>query len=80
MEATLTPALQQDPEMTVGKISLAFLSLSISSILTRPLVGWLCDDHISCWLVSCLGCSFIFTCFTFLGPYITFMSRTITSV
>ena len=83
IEATLSPFLETLPSMTVQLIALTFLTMSVSSVLATPVSGWLCDRIPgSPWLVSCLGVSLMFLCFTTLGPapYLPSLSPTMTTV
>lgn len=68
LEATLSTFLGKIPSMSVKMIAMAFLSMSLSSVLATPVSGWLCDTKLSPWLVSCQGCLIMVVCFMFLGP------------
>ena len=62
---------------------MAFLTMSLSSVIGTPVSGWICDSKMSPWLVSSLGCIIMSFCFMFLGPapYMTsIISPSMTSV
>ena len=67
VEATLSPYLEH-MGLNVKLIAIAFLVMSLCSVVATPVFGWLCDGKFSPWLVSCCGCVFMFVCFAFLGP------------
>jgi MFS family permease len=73
VEATLSPYLEH-MGLDVKLIAIAFLVMSLCSVVATPVFGWMCDGKVSPWLVSCCGCVFMFICFAFLGPvpYLTF--------
>ena len=68
IEATLSTFLSKIPTMTVKMIAMAFLTMSLSSVIGTPISGWICDSKMSPWLVSSLGCIIMSICFMFLGP------------
>ena len=81
IEATLSPYLQL-LDLNVKEIAVAFLVMSLCSVLATPLVGWLCDAALSPWLVSSTGCCLMFLCYCFLGPvpYLAFYKPTFATV
>jgi len=68
IEATLSIYLGNMTSFSVKMIAMAFLTMSLSSVLATPVSGWMCDTKMSPWLVSIMGCFIIFICFMFLGP------------
>ena len=83
LEATLSTFLGKIPSMTVKMIAMTFLTMSLSSVLATPVSGWVCDNKLSPWIVSALGCVTMSACFMFLGPapYLaTIISPTMMSV
>jgi len=74
IEATLSPYLL-DLHISVKMIAVAFLVMSLCSVLATPIFGFMCDSKVSPWLVSASGAVLMFICFVFLGPspYITFL-------
>lgn len=67
IEATLSTFLE-DLDIKIQMIALAFLVMSLSSVLATPLFGFLCDSVMSPWLVSMTGTVLMFICFMFIGP------------
>ena len=68
IEATLATFLGIIPDMTVRRVAIVFLVMSLSSVVATPLAGWACDTRLSPWLVSSGGCLLMFLCFSLLGP------------
>lgn len=67
IEATLSTFLE-DLDISIKMIAVAFLVMSLSSVLATPLFGFLCDSVMSPWLVSITGSVLMFICFMFIGP------------
>ena len=47
IEATLATFLRVIPGITVRKIAMVFLVMSLSSVVATPLAGWVCDSRLS---------------------------------
>jgi len=67
IEATLTTFLQ-DLDISIHMIAIAFLVMSLSSVLATPIFGFLCDSVLSPWLVTMTGSVLMFISFLFIGP------------
>ena len=48
IQATLSPFLSTSLDLPITKIALAFLVMSLCSVLATPFFGWLCDSKVSC--------------------------------
>ena len=68
IEATLSQFLELQLSLGVQKIALAFLVMSLCSVLATPVLGWMCDATLSPWLVSLSGSSLMIICYAFIGP------------
>ena len=55
-------------DLPIKLIAVAFLVMSLCSVVATPLMGYLCDKVLSPWLVSIVGCILMFVCFLFIGP------------
>merc|ERR1711935_1131040 len=62
IEATLSPFLEL-LDLNVKQIAIAFLVMSLCSVLATPIFGWLCDAAFSPWIVSGTGCVLMFVCY-----------------
>jgi len=81
IEATLSPFLEL-LDLNVKQIAVAFLVMSLCSVLATPLFGWLCDTSFSPWFISGTGCLFMFICYCFIGPvpYLAFFAPSFPTV
>jgi len=68
IEATLSQFLELQLGLGVQKIALAFLVMSLCSVLATPVLGWMCDATLSPWLVSLSGSGLMIVCYAFIGP------------
>lgn len=82
VEATLSSFLDTQLQLSVQNIALAFLVMSVCSVVATPVFGWMCDARVSGWLVSVAGASLMILCYAFLGPapYLAFYSPNFTTV
>lgn len=81
IEATLSPFLEL-MDLNVKQIAIAFLVMSLCSVLATPIFGWLCDSAFSPWIISGTGCVFMFVCYCFIGPvpYLAFFQPSFLTV
>ena len=68
IEATLSQFLEVQLDLTVQRIALAFLVMSLCSVVATPVLGWMCDAAVSAWVVSIAGSSLMIVCYAFIGP------------
>jgi hypothetical protein len=54
--------------MSITKIGLTFLTLSVPYFLASPIWGYICDHHLSPEYVQCMGTSIAILGFVFVGP------------
>jgi len=82
VEATLSQFLEQELSLSVQKIALAFLVMSLCSVVATPVLGWMCDAAVSGWIVSIAGSSLMIVCYAFIGPapYLAFFRPNFTTV
>jgi len=82
VEATLSSFLDTQLRLSVQKIALAFLVMSVCSVVATPVFGWMCDSRVSGWLVSVGGAALMILCYAFLGPapYLAFYTPNFTTV
>jgi len=81
IESTLSPFLEL-LDLNVKQIAIAFLVMSLCSVLATPIFGWLCDSAFSPWVVSATGCVLMFVCYCFIGPvpYLAFFAPSFPTV
>jgi len=81
IESTLSPFLEL-LDLNVKQIAVAFLVMSLCSVLATPIFGWLCDAAFSPWIISGSGCVLMFICFCFIGPvpYLHFFDASFATV
>jgi len=81
IESTLSPFLEL-LDLNVKQIAIAFLVMSLCSVLATPIFGWLCDSAFSPWIVSATGCVLMFVCYCFIGPvpYLAFFAPSFPTV
>ena len=74
--------LEQELSLSVQKIALAFLVMSLCSVVATPVLGWMCDAAVSGWIVSIAGSSLMIVCYAFIGPapYLAFFRPNFTTV
>ena len=54
MQATLSPFLSSNLDLPITKIAVAFLVMSLASVLATPVFGWLCDSKVDSTSEFCL--------------------------
>eukprot|EP00092_Neocalanus_flemingeri_P030917 GFUD01033574.1.p1 GENE.GFUD01033574.1~~GFUD01033574.1.p1 ORF type:complete len:505 (-),score=68.91 GFUD01033574.1:56-1570(-) len=81
IEATLSPFLEL-MGLNIKQIAVAFLVMSLCSVLATPIFGYLCDAAFSPWIISGSGCVFMFVCYCFIGPvpYLAFFKASFPTV
>lgn len=82
IEATLSQFLQESLHLSIDRIAVAFLVMSLCSVLATPVLGWMCDATLSPWVVSIAGSALMIMCYAFIGPvpYLAFFRPNFTTV
>ena len=82
VEATLSSFLDIQLHLSVQKIALAFLVMSVCSVVATPVFGWICEARVSCWLLSVAGSGLMILCYALIGPapYLAFYTPNFNTV